>query len=139
MADESPTVRNRRVALLVNGLTGTADVDEYLSYFNDDPAWHINRRTLQGRAALAGLCETVRRVFPNGLARDVRSTLADGDRVAIQHVNRATTADGRVYENEYVKIFEFDADGRIRAVWEYLDTRYAAEMLTPGPPANPPQ
>ena len=95
-------------------------------------SWHINRRTLQGRDALVALCDTVRKVFPNGLDREVRCTLAEGDRVAIQHVNRAVTGQGQDYVNEYMKLFEFDPDGRIRAVWEYLDSRYAAEMLAPG-------
>ena len=135
MATEPPETmqdRNRRVALEVNAMTGTTDIDHYLAYFNDDPSWHINRRTLQGRDALVALCDTVRKVFPNGLDRAVRCTLADGDRVAIQHVNRAVTGRGQDYVNEYMKLFEFDPDGRIRAVWEYLDSRYAAEMLAPG-------
>ena len=55
MAIEPPETtqdRNRRVALEVNAMTGTTDIDRYLAYFNDDPSWHINRRTLQGRDAL---------------------------------------------------------------------------------------
>jgi ketosteroid isomerase-like protein len=123
--------RNRRTALEVNGLTGAVDDDVYLSYFNDDPVWHVNRRSFTGREGLRQLAETVRRVFPNGLEREVRTTVAEGDRVVIQHVNRAITASGAQYENEYVKVFEFDPDGRIRAVWEYLDSRHAAEVLTP--------
>jgi len=125
--------RNRQKALLVNGMTGTADDDEYLAHFNDDPTWHVNRREFRGRDGLRAVAAAVRRVFPNGVERDVRTTVAEGDRVVIQHVNRATTATGVEYENEYVKVFEFDPDGRIRAVWEYLDSRYAAEILTPGP------
>jgi nitroreductase len=59
--------------------------------------------------------------------------VADGDRVAIQQIIRATTASGAPYENEYVKVFEFADDGRIQAVWEYHDTEYAADLLRAGP------
>ena len=43
---ETTQDRNCRVALEVNAMTGTTDIDRYLAYFNDDPSWHINRRTL---------------------------------------------------------------------------------------------
>jgi ketosteroid isomerase-like protein len=130
--DERATAeRNRQKAVLVNGLTGAIDDDEYLAHFSDDPVWHVNRRAFTGRDGLRQLAANVRRVFPNGLEREVRSTTAEGDRVVIQHLNRATTGAGEPYENEYVKVFEFDPDGRIRAVWEYLDSKYAAEVLAP--------
>ncbi len=136
--DERATAeRNRAVAVEVNSLTGVADDDEYLAYFNDDPVWHVNRRAITGRDGLRQLSATVRRVFPNGLEREVVATVAEGDRVVIQHVNRATLASGATYENDYVKIFEFDPDGRIRAVWEYLDSKHASEVLNPAaPPAT---
>ena len=122
--------RNRQKALLVNTLTGAVDDDEYLAHFTDDPVWHVNRRTFVGREGLRQVAAAVRRVFPNGVEREVRCTVAEGDRVVIQHVNRAVVGDGVEYENEYVKVFEFADDGRIRAVWEYLDSRHASEVLS---------
>jgi ketosteroid isomerase-like protein len=130
-AERATAERNRQKALLVNGLTGAVDDDEYLAHFTDDPVWHVNRRAFAGRDGLRQVAEAVRRVFPNGVERVVRTTVAEGDRVVIQHMNRAVTATGVEYENEYVKVFEFAGDGRIRAVWEYLDSRYAAEVLAP--------
>jgi ketosteroid isomerase-like protein len=128
--DERATAeRNRALALKVNGMTGVADDDEYLAYFNDDPVWHVNRRVITGRDGLRQLAATVRRVFPNGIEREVVAVVAEGDRVVIQHVNRATLANGATYENDYAKVFEFDADGRIRAVWEFLDSKHASEVL----------
>jgi ketosteroid isomerase-like protein len=136
-AERATAERNRAIALKVNGMTGVADDDEYLAYFNDDPAWHVNRRVMTGRDGLRQLAATVRRVFPNGLEREVTATVAEGDRVVIQHVNRAVVGSGAAYENEYVKIFEFDPDGRIRAVWEYLDSAHAAAVLgLSGPPVD---
>jgi nitroreductase len=44
----------------------------------------------------------------------------------VQHVNKARTNKGVDYDNEYVKIFEFDTDGKIVAVWEYMDSLYAS-------------
>jgi ketosteroid isomerase-like protein len=128
-AERATAERNRAIALKVNGMTGVADDDEYLEYFNDEPVWHVNRREIAGRDGLRQLAATVRRVFPNGVERQVLAVVAEGDRVVIQHVNRATLPSGATYENDYVKIFEFDPDGRIRAVWEFLDSKHASEVL----------
>ena len=45
----------------------------------------------------------------------------------VQHVQQGPyQQEGVDYDNEYVKIFEFDTDGKIVAVWEYMDSLYAS-------------
>jgi ketosteroid isomerase-like protein len=56
--------------------------------------------------------------------------IADGDTIALEwHVSARNSA-GQPYENDYCGIFVM-RDGRIAAVREYLDSRYAARVLFP--------
>ncbi len=130
--NDAQTVRNRETALKANVLLGTAEVEEFLSLFAADPVWHLGRRELRGREALAGLTAMSAKIFPHGVARDVRRVVAAADCVVIQHVNRGETAQGVDYENEYAKIYIFDPDGLIREVWEFTDTAYSAKALNLG-------
>jgi ketosteroid isomerase-like protein len=124
--------RNREVALRANELLGTPSVEEFLSLFAADPVWHLGRRELRGTDALAGLTAMSAKIFPHGVARDVRRVIAQGDCVVVQHVNRGETAQGTDYENEYAKIYVFDPGGLIREVWEFTDTAYSVKALNLG-------
>jgi uncharacterized protein len=59
---------------------------------------------------------------------NVVATTAEGDRVAMEATSHAQLKDGRVYGNTYHFLFVFE-DGLIKAVKEYLDTKYASEMM----------
>jgi len=132
MSDNKADIeRNRAIALKVNESLGRVDDETYLAYYNEHPIWHVNRMAHGGRDALRRLNAVSRTVFPHGIDREIQSVVAEADRVVIQHINRAITAAGRDYENEYVKIFQFDRDGLICEVWEYLDSRYAVDVLSP--------
>jgi ketosteroid isomerase-like protein len=120
-------------------MTGMVDDAEFVAHFTDDAVWHINRRSSQGHVGLAQISARAREAFPDGIEREIRSVVAEGDQVVIQHTNRAMTKDGIDYLNEYVKVFEFAPDGLIRAVWEYLDSRYAVEVLSAKPARFPPE
>ena len=137
MSGEEVTERNRRIAIAVNAMTGMSDDASFVAHFTDDAVWHLNRRSIHGHEGLAQISARAREAFPDGIEREIRSVVAEGDQVVIQHTNRAMTKDGIDYLNEYVKVFEFAPDGLIRAVWEYLDSRYAVEVLTPKPPRFP--
>lgn len=54
--------------------------------------------------------------------------IAEGDTVALEWRVQARTAAGQPYDNRYCGFFDV-RDGRITAVREYLDTRYAAKLL----------
>jgi nitroreductase/ketosteroid isomerase-like protein len=135
--------RNRRTAMTVNDGIGVVDDEELLSYFTPEPVWHVNRNRYEGRDGVRRILSFTRQLYPHGLAREMRSVVADEERVVLQHVNRARTNKGVDYENEYAKVFEFAPDGRIAAVWEYLDSRYAAAAFEPpkadGDPVATPQ
>jgi ketosteroid isomerase-like protein len=60
----------------------------------------------------------------NGLTMTVHSSLAEGDRVALEVTSSGDLKNGRLYRQEYHFLMEF-RDGRICAVREYLDTQHA--------------
>ncbi|HUP72364.1 MAG TPA: phosphotransferase [Acidimicrobiales bacterium] len=137
MSGDEVTERNRRIAIAVNAMTGMSDDATFVAHFTDDAAWHLNRRSIHGHDGLAQISQRAREAFPHGIEREIRSVVAESDRVVIQHTNQATTKDGVDYLNEYVKVFEFAPDGLIRSVWEYLDSRYAVEVLSAKAPRFP--
>ncbi len=122
--------RRRRIALAVNVITGGGGtVEEYVAHFSADPRYHVRCETREGTEGLTRTFGRAGSAFPNGIVREVRSSIAEGNRVAVQYVARAVTAKGEEYENEYVKIFEFDENDKITDLWEYLDTGRADRML----------
>jgi nitroreductase/ketosteroid isomerase-like protein len=130
---EDRETRNRRIALEVNARMGVGELDSFLSLFADDPVWRVPRSTRDGRDGIAEMFRSFRRNYPYGAEREIQSVLADGHLVAIQQVMTATTASGANYQNESVKLFEFDDEGRVQAVSEYLDTERATDTLRGGP------
>jgi uncharacterized protein len=59
---------------------------------------------------------------------DVQEMVAEGSVVCVQLVLSAKTAKGRDYRNHYHFVFELER-GKIRAVKEYVDTKYAHDVL----------
>jgi nitroreductase/ketosteroid isomerase-like protein len=121
--------RNRDIALAVNDGLSTLDEATLLSYFSADPVWHINRQRYEGRDGVRRIVGFSRQLYPHGLEHEVQSVVADEERVVVQHIIRARTNKGVNYENEYVTLFEFDPDGRISAIWEYLDSAYSSKAF----------
>ena len=62
------------------------------------------------------------------LSQEVTGIVADGDTAVAEWTSRATTRDGRRYENEYAVVFVV-RDAKIAAVREYFDTAYAQRVL----------
>jgi ketosteroid isomerase-like protein len=56
------------------------------------------------------------------------STTAEEDRVAVEVNGSARLADGRLYENNYLMLFEF-RDGKIRSIKEFLDSKQAFDIF----------
>jgi ketosteroid isomerase-like protein len=113
------------------------DVDTIRDSFAEDAVW-----TIQGDLPIAGPWHGRDRIvdeflgavgvgtlFEPGSQRfEFPTMIAEGDVVALEWRVRARTARGARYDNRYCALFVV-RDGRIAAVREYLDTRYAAEVL----------
>jgi uncharacterized protein len=59
---------------------------------------------------------------------DVQEMVAEGSTVCVQFVLSAKTAKGRDYRNHYHFVFKTKR-GKISAVKEYVDTKYAHDVL----------
>jgi uncharacterized protein len=70
------------------------------------------------------------RFVPGSHVFDFPTMIGDGDTVALEWHVSARNAIGEPYENDYCGIFVI-TDGKITAVREYLDSRYAARVLFP--------
>jgi len=114
------------------------DLDAIRASFAEDATW-----TMHGDLPVAGpwkgrdqivddFLQTVAADLyePGSQSFEFPTMIADGDTVALEWRVHARSALGVAYDNEYCGIFVVRA-GRIAAVREYLDTRYAARTLFP--------
>jgi uncharacterized protein len=63
----------------------------------------------------------------SGLTMTVKSSIAEGDKVALEVQSYGELTNGRIYSQEYHFLMEF-RDGKIGAVREYLDTQHAHQV-----------
>jgi ketosteroid isomerase-like protein len=61
---------------------------------------------------------------------EIEEMVAERDQVAVQLVVEAKTAAGLPYRNDYHFAFRL-RDGKLASVREYVDTKYAQELLFP--------
>ena len=55
--------------------------------------------------------------------------IADGDVVVVEARGRATLKSGGDYNNTYCFVFDFNIDGKLKQVTEYMDTDLAVRVL----------
>ena len=98
----------------------------------EDAVWHLppsaslpgvaENGVVRGRDAIHGIQQRARELYDVPTMRvNVRSLLADGDRVALQYEMRCRAANGRPFRQEYAFVFEI-RDGKIQSLWDYYDT-----------------
>ena len=102
----------------------------------DDVTWWVPQSselagTHRGKASVLALMGKGVDLYQLPLRVIVEEMVAERDQVCVQLVVEATTAAGRPYRNDYHFAFRV-RDGRIAAVREYVDTKYASELLFDG-------
>ena len=116
---------------------GRGDVETLASYLDDDVTWEaVGQDFFPGGPRFVGKESCLRDLAPAAAAvfdmstfdLHVRGIVADGSTVVVEFVLSATTTRGRRYENTYCMVFTV-AQGRIRTVREYTDTRYSKRVL----------
>ncbi len=125
------TEQNTATARRFFELFSASDIDGALALMTDDATWRIpGKKELSPTAGVYNK-ERIGRLFrrmiealANGLTMTVHSSLAEGDRVALEVTSSGDLKNGRLYRQEYHFLMEF-RDGRICAVREYLDTQHA--------------
>ena len=112
---------------------GEAAVAELLA---DDVTWWVPESselggTHRGKAAVLALMGKGAELYQLPLKLEIEEMVAERDWVCVQLVVEAKTAAGSPYRNDYHFAFRV-RDGRIAAVREYVDTKYASELLFAG-------
>ena len=117
----------------------TRDAGQIAALFAPDAEWIAPTRN----ATAVALDHTDHMIGPEAIARFISSEMhrlfsdidiafravhADGDNVIVEERMRATLPGGRPYENDYCFVFVV-ADGRIKQVREYMDTRKGWQMV----------
>jgi uncharacterized protein len=126
--------RNRATAQRFFDLFSASDIDGALALVTDDATWCIpGKKELTPTAGIytkERIGRLFRRMIDNlstGLRMTVLSSIAEGDRVALEVISSGDLKNGRLYRQEYHFLMEF-RDGKISAVREYLDTQHAHEV-----------
>src|SRR6185295_5043968 len=128
------TERNRVIAQRFFELFSASDIDGVLALMTDDATWRIPGKKELTPTAGVYTKERIGRLFrrmvenlSDGLRMTVLSSIAEGDRVALEVISSGDLRNGRLYRQEYHFLMEF-RDGRISAVREYLDTQHAHDV-----------
>lgn len=124
---------NRALVLEFYQLMSQLRFERMFELMADDGTWTVagNPKTFHhsGTATKAQRAEALgnfTKVFA-ALEMDVRSTTAEGERVAVEMITRCTTKSGLKYENELLVLIRC-RDGKIASLYEHLDQATALEF-----------
>lgn len=125
------TEDNRRIAISFFQRYDAGDVQGALELLADDCTYWLagkpGSNATAGRAhSKAGMAEIFRRMghaMTGPLRMQVKGTVAEGDRVAVEATSHGELRNGRLYEQEYHVLMTIRG-GRIAAVREYMDTQH---------------
>ena len=116
---------NKRIALaLLEALSG--DFSEARPYLADGFVWWspgVGDIAKKLERVIAG----VKSSLESPLELRVTGVTAEGDRVAVEAESHARLQSGKVYNNHYHFLFVL-AEGKVRIVREYNDTKHVAEV-----------
>jgi ketosteroid isomerase-like protein len=125
------TDQNKEIAHEFFARLSASDTAGALDLIAEDATWTIIGKPDQLSSAGVYNKERLGRLFhfmykqmPNGLQMTVKGTTAEGNKVAVEAESRGELANGRVYEQTYHVLMEFQ-DGKIHTVREYIDTQHA--------------
>jgi len=123
--------QNRKLAADFFDRFTASDIAGALDIMTDDATWWIPGKPDSSPAAglyekerLARLFQTMLSRLQGGLKMTVKSSIAEGNKVALEVQSYGELTNGRIYNQEYHFLMEF-RDGKISAVREYLDTQHA--------------
>jgi uncharacterized protein (TIGR02246 family) len=106
----------------------------FMDVLADDARWTVSgsgpwSRTYEGKQAIVDeLMRPLFRQFADEYRARATRVIADGDVVVVEARGQVTTKSGRPYNQSYCYVFEL-ADGRVRALTEYIDTELVSQVL----------
>ena len=124
------TDQNKKLAADFFARFSANDIAGALDLMTDDATWWIAGNPDQLPVAGEHSKERIARLFYNmagqlkdGLKLTVKSSIAEGDRVALEVESLGELQNGRIYNQQYHLLITI-SDGKISAVREYLDTQH---------------
>ncbi len=113
------------------------DLAGAFAMIHDDVAWwsaggeRLPFSGVKNKSEFVEAMNAVSTIFPRGIELVPTGMVAEDDRVAVELVGHALTADGRAYDNRYHTLITFK-DGKIVGAKEYHDTLYTRVVLIDG-------
>lgn len=122
--------QNKKLASEFFDRFSAGDIAGALDTMTDDATWWIAGKPEQLPAAGVYGKEKIARLFYNmagqlkdGLKMTVKSSIAEGDKVALEVESYGELQNGRIYNQQYHMLITI-RDGKISEVREYLDTQH---------------
>lgn len=108
-----------------------------IRHFRDDALFWQNGKKLETAGyhdmkALAIIAPKAMGKFPKGMKFKILTVTAEENRVLIESESEAVLISGAEYNNQYVFVFYFDEQGKIKEFREYWDPLYAYETMYEG-------
>jgi uncharacterized protein len=126
-------VRNKSVARQAAETLGALNIEEFLGLLADDVSFEtpVRHEVFAGQKTKEQLRKELgmmKDILPNGVVLTIQTITAEDDRVHLELVGKAKTANGRDYNNRYHWFLQV-RDGKIRAFRDYFDSDYAIRQL----------
>jgi uncharacterized protein len=124
---------NKAIASRVLDALGRGDLDAVLGVASEDFEYWMMSATIQkySKALLIKTMKDFSSLMERWVSFTVVGTTAEGDRVAVEAEGDGLTVAGKAYRNRYHFVFEFRG-GTLARIREYMDTAYAAQILSGG-------
>ena len=128
------TEQNKAVAAAFFDRFTASDIEGALSTMTDDATWWIPGKPessptagLYPKQRIARLFRAMLARLTDGLKMSVISSIAEGDKVALEVLSSGDLTNGRSYRQEYHFLMTC-REGKICSVREYLDTQHAHDV-----------
>jgi uncharacterized protein len=137
--------QNKAAAVEFFARLSDKDIAGALDLMTEDATWLLPGKPenmpsagLYTKDRLAKLFHIMFKQLKNGLKMTVKSSIGEGDKVALEAESYGELTNGRIYSQSYHFLMEF-RDGKISGVREYLDTQHAfAVWIEPVAETNQP-
>jgi uncharacterized protein len=94
-------------------------------HFADDISWNIlGEKTIAGKEQILEVSKMIH--LENFPVIEIKNIVAEGDYVIIESTGKATTKNGKPYNQTYCDVFKF-AGEKLKEVTTYLDTALSNE------------